>query len=110
MLNIMRDQCHQLAVDCGWWVEERNDGELICLMHSELSEAMEGLRKDLQDPHVPERKNIDVELADCIIRILDFCGARGIDIAGAVSDKLDYNKTRADHRPENRAKAGGKSF
>ena len=62
-------------------------------MHSELSEALEGLRKDKWDDHIPTRKNIDVELADCVIRIMDFCGARNIDIGGAISDKLEYNRT-----------------
>lgn len=99
-----------------WWHDkegnklERNKGELLCLMHSELSECMEGIRKQLQDDHLPHRSMEEVELADTIIRILDYCGAYHIDIDGAIEEKLEYNKTRADHKPENREKEGGKKW
>jgi len=106
-----------VAVESGWWSTlntkedlERNEGEMLCLMHSELSEAMEGLRKNLMDDHLSNRPMAEVELADCIIRILDFSGAKGYDIGGAVMEKLQYNTQRADHKPENRAKDNGKSF
>lgn len=116
-LTALQSLCHGVAVDSGWWVNpdtgedlDRNDGELLCLMHSELSEALEGLRKDLMDDHLTDRKCAEVELADCIIRILDFAGAKGYDIGGAVIEKLQYNTLRSDHKPENRVKEGGKSF
>jgi NTP pyrophosphatase (non-canonical NTP hydrolase) len=85
-------------------------GTKICLMHSELSEALEGLRKGKQDDHLPHRKAEEVELADAIIRILDYCGWRGFDIAGALAEKLAYNATRQDHTHEARRAVGGKSF
>ena len=99
-----------------WWHDkdgnrlDRNPAELICLMHSELSEAMEGERKDLMDDHLPHRKMVEVELADTIIRILDFCGSRGYDIQGAIAEKLIYNQSRADHSHEAREGANGKRF
>lgn len=109
--------CHGLAVECGWWtdletgeIKERNDGEMIALMHSELSEALEGLRKNKSDDHLPHRPSVEVELADAVIRIMDYCGGRGLDLGGAIAEKLAYNAKRQDHKLEERAKDGGKKF
>jgi len=84
--------------------------EKLCLIHSEVSEAMEGYRKGLMDDHLPHRPMIEVELADAVIRIADLAGALGLDLGGAIAEKLQYNQARADHKPENRAKEGGKAF
>jgi NTP pyrophosphatase (non-canonical NTP hydrolase) len=88
----------------------RNVGELIALIHSEVSEALEGQRKNKQDDHLPHRKAIEVELADAIIRICDTAGYLGLDLGGAYVEKLAYNAQRADHKLENRAAPGGKAF
>jgi len=100
-----------------WWRDintgeriERNKGELIALIHSELSEALEGVRKDVQDEKLPHRKAEEVELADALIRIFDYAGAYHLDLAGAVAEKLAYNATRRDHTHEARRAAGGKKF
>lgn len=82
----------------------------LCLIHSEISEAMEGHRKGLQDDKLPHRPMMEVELADAVIRISDLCGAMGYDLGGAIAEKLAYNAQRADHKPENRAKDGGKKY
>lgn len=82
----------------------------ICLMHSELSECLEGTRKNLRDTHLPQFKMEYVELIDCIIRILDYAGAYGIDLDTVFREKMEYNATREDHKIENRIKEGGKKI
>lgn len=89
---------------------ERNKAELIALIHSELSEMLEGVRKAENDKHLPHRSCEEVEAADVLIRLLDYCGYRGLDIAGAFSEKLAYNATRYDHTRGSRRTANGKKF
>ncbi len=103
-----------VTCECGCPASEyklqRNKGELLMLIVSEIAEAMEGVRKDSMDDKLPHRKMEEVELADALIRIFDYAGAHGLDIDGAYQEKRAYNKQRADHKPENRAKEGGKRF
>lgn len=80
------------------------------LIHSELSEALEGYRKDLYDTHLPNRLMIEVELADACIRIFDLAGYLNLDLEGAIIEKFEYNKNRPDHKKENRMKEGGKKI
>lgn len=82
----------------------------LMLMVSEIAEAMEGDRKDLMDDPLPHRKMTEVELGDAVIRILDAAGRKGYDVAGAIAEKHDYNRTRADHQMANRTKEHGKAY
>jgi NTP pyrophosphatase (non-canonical NTP hydrolase) len=114
-LNDYSALCHEAARS--WWQNpmtgeriERNDGELIALMHSELSEALEAVRKGLQDSHLPHRRGVEVELADLMIRVFDYAGARGLDLEGAVREKLAFNARREDHTHAARLAANGKKF
>ena len=83
---------------------------MIALIHSELSEALEGLRKGLMDDHITTRPMGEVEMADVQIRLLDFCNRMNYDLGGAVLEKSQYNAIREDHRLEVRESVGGKSF
>lgn len=107
--------CHGLSRQSGWW--DRPDAMAahmtpvrLMLMVSELGEAMEAHRKGLMDDHLPNRPGLEVELADLVIRAFDMAGGQGLDLAGAIGEKLAYNQSRADHKPENRAKVGGKAY
>lgn len=174
----LQNKIHKQNVELGWWDEPRPFSTFVCLFHSELSEAMEGDRKGLMDDHLPQYPMFQVELADFVIRCLDwleFMKKNGIEpkrttiskfnnnwnntaflacLHGAVSEaylmfdyeskthatlatdeiksaieisfsaadvmgfdlekiileKVEYNKHRADHKRENRAKAGGKKY
>lgn len=119
-LAVAQQLCHFLAAHSGWWtdmktgqpftLEQVNIPEKLCLIHSEISEAMEGHRKDLMDDKLPHRKMLEVELADALIRIFDLAGFLNLDLAGATVEKLAFNQQRADHKIENRAADGGKKF
>jgi NTP pyrophosphatase (non-canonical NTP hydrolase) len=97
-LNLLTHTCHERARCAGWWndphtgedlIAKRNVGELLCL---------------------PERSSLEVELADALIRIFDLAGAYGLDLGGALVEKLEYNEKRADHKPENRRQEDGKRY
>lgn len=96
---------HKNAVDHGWWEEHRNKGELLCLMHSEISEAMEAIRrkKPKLSEKIPKFLEVEEELADVIIRIMDMSEYYGYNISSAVLHKHLYNINRE-------YKHGGKRF
>lgn len=77
----------------GFW-ESDNTGEKIALMHSELSEALEADRKNLDSDVIPSFSGMEEELADVLIRVFDFAGYHGLELAAAMSAKLKHNLTR----------------
>lgn len=114
-INELAAEVHLL--NSKWWQDpktgeqiERNKGEQLMLIVSEISEAMEGERKSLFDDKLTSRRMAEVELADAMIRILDYAAGHGYDLGGALVEKLEYNKTRADHTIEERLKDGGKKW
>lgn len=109
-INTLTDLCHNLSAANHWWDKERNVPEMLCLIHSEISEAMEGHRKRKMDEHLPELTSISVELADALIRIFDLAGGLGLTLGQSFAEKLCYNQIRDDHKIENRRAPGGKSF
>ena len=114
-INGLADEVHK--ANDKWWRNletnepiERNVGELQALVHSEISEALEGHRKDLMDDKLPQRKMFEVELADAIIRIFDIAAGLNLDLGGAYVEKMAYNARREDHKREARLLANGKKY
>lgn len=66
----------------------------LALIHSEVSEAVEAIRKKLNDDKLTDMSGEAVELADVVIRILDYCGRYNIPLGEAIKRKREYNLTR----------------
>lgn len=99
----------------GPWLAGAIFSQKLTLIHSEVSEAMEGDRKHLADDKLPQYPMRVVELADALIRICDLAGAISrpeddYSFGDVVAAKLAFNAQRADHKPENRAAEGGKTY
>lgn len=96
----LQKECHEIAVEKGFYdkyneyytlndEKNRPEAELICLMHSELSEALEAVRSNNT-----EENNLGEEMADVVIRILDACGYWQIDLETEILKKIEKNKSR----------------
>lgn len=127
-IDELKIECHMRSLRAGWYkdyeqlisilstfdsdrdslhfVEKLFITSRLCLTHSEISEAMEGSRKNLPDDHLPQYPMVHVELADALIRIFDLAGFLRIENFGRiVREKMEYNAVRKDHRLENRQKS-----
>jgi len=125
-LNELVTDVHQTAVEKGWWDGgDRNPLELHMLMVTEVAEATECARSDLPTIYaeVPGPNDLPIhttdidriisevlkpegeaiELADVVIRIMDYFGKKDWDLNEAIEMKIAFNKTRP-HRH------GGKKY
>lgn len=160
----LQTEIHSDNVKAGWWDNPRSIATLCNLFHSELSEAMEGIRKNLPDDKLPHHEMFKVEIADYVIRVLDYLGSVGYDwsdlktndnvfddrnefinylhcnvssrvicgnddylvwsiiaclnqadsegwsLIAIMDEKRQFNRTREDHKRENRQLENGKKF
>lgn len=119
-VNQLVATCHGASLRAGWWIDPKTGesvtnnpmcfAQKLMLTVSELAEAMEGDRKNLPDDKLPHRPMREVELADAFIRICDLAGAYGLDLGGAIVEKLAFNALRPDHKLAHRMGEGGKTY
>lgn len=83
------------AAHKNWWLDletglpkQRNVGELLCLVHSEVSESYDGFMFNVKDDHLPEYECWAVEVADALIRLFDLVG--GLKISEQVLENLHW--------------------
>lgn len=93
-ISKLSQRCYDLAHDKGFWDKPRNKGEMVALIHSEASELLESTRKPAQDQHCPEFTNEEIELADIVIRVMDYAQGFDLRLGEAIVAKLKFNATR----------------
>jgi NTP pyrophosphatase (non-canonical NTP hydrolase) len=84
--------CHLAAREKGFWDKDRNVGEMLMLIVSELGEAIEAHRKEIFG--LGKKDTFEDELADTAIRLFDLCGGLGIDLEKQMRWKMEFNKSR----------------
>ena len=106
-LNKFAKKIHKQNKEKGFYVSKQNVAQSMMLVVCEIAEAVEADRKgDFADLDAfeadPERifevhikDTFQDEIADAIIRLLDYCGATNLDIEKHIEYKLEFNKTRA---------------
>lgn len=93
-INEMAQKAYSNSKAHGFWESDRNKGEMLALIHSEVSECLEGVRKNRMDDHLPDVTMEAAELADIMIRVGDYAHGFGIDLEAVIIAKMKYNESR----------------
>lgn len=116
MINELSKKIHENNKSKGFYDEPKNIGEMLCLVHSEVSEALECDRKDIYAGITNDQKEIlngsptdqdwkeyfqefikdsfEDELADIAIRVFDLAAFKGVDLEYHILAKMKYNSMR----------------
>lgn len=91
----IQTRMHSIAREKGFYDDHPRPLERLAQIHREVSEVTEAFRKGaLPDEHCPEFLNKEIELADAVIRIMDFAEEQHFRLAQAIIAKSNFNKTR----------------
>ena len=100
----------------GWWDDLTGDNynffiaTKLGLIMSEAAEAFSGFRTGKKDKHLTHRDELEVELADIVIRCLDLAEYLGYDLIGTMQEKDEYNEKRYDFKVARTGAYGSKKF
>ncbi len=93
--NMLGEKVHIQACKSGWWDKPRTFGDIVANIHGEISEGWEYYRKgNGPSDHIPEFTGLEEELADTIIRILDYAASEQLRLPEAILAKMEFNATR----------------